>query len=113
MSMYKIAINDGAGAATRGIKKSHTFTRTVKAKDLAYALVEVWEDIFGESFEDTVRADYGKDLEDLNEDELDDINDFFEDPLFFVEDVDHRRRSGEPFVEEIYEDGKLIFSYFD
>ena len=111
MPMYKIVINDGAGAATRGIKKSHTFTRTVKAKDLAYALVEVWEDIFGESFEDTVRADYGKDLEDLNEDELDNINDFLEDPLFFVEDLDCS--SGDPFVEEIYEDGKLIFSYFD
>ena len=109
--MYKIVINDSAGAATRGIKKSHTFTRTVKAKDLAYALVEVWEDIFGESFEDTVREDYGKDLEDLNEDELDDINDFYEDPLFFMEDLDCS--SGDPFVEEIYEDGKLIFSYFD
>ena len=111
MLMYKIVINDGAGAAIRGIKKSHTFTRMVKAKDLAYALVEVWEDIFGESFEETVREDYGKDLEDLNEDELDDINDFFEDPLFFMEDLDCS--SGEPFVEEIYEDGKLIFSYFD
>ena len=111
MPMYKIVINDGAGAATRGMKRSHTFTRTVKAKDLAYALVEVWEDIFGESFEDTVRDDYGKDLEDLNEDELDDINDFYEDPLFFMDDLDCS--SGDPFVEEIYEDGKLIFSYFD
>lgn len=111
MPMYKIVINDSAGAATRGIKKSHTFTRTVKAKDLAYALVEVWEDIFGGSFEETVREDYGKDLEDLNEDELDDINDFYEDPLFFMETLDCS--SGNPFVEEIYEDGKLIFSYFD
>ena len=55
--------------------------------------------------------DYGKDLEDLNEDELDDINDFYEDPLFFMDDLDCS--SGNPFVEEIYEDGKLIFSYFD
>ena len=106
MPMYQIVINDGAGAATRGMERSHIFTRTVKAKDLAYALVEVWEDLFGESFEDTVRADYGKDLEDLNEDELDDINDFYEDPLFFVEDLDCS--SGEPFVEEIYEDGRRI-----
>ena len=111
MPMFKIVINDGAGAATRGMERSRTFTRTVEAKDLAYALVEVWEDIFEESFEDTVREDYGKDLEDLNEDELDDINDFFEDPLFFMGDLDCS--SGEPFVEEIYEDGKLIFSYFD
>ena len=111
MSTFKIAINDGVGAATRGMEGSHTFTRTVKAKDLAYALVEVWEDIFGESFKETVRDEYGKDLEDLNEDELDDINDFFEDPLFFMGDLDCS--SGEPFVEEIYEDGKLIFSYFD
>lgn len=102
--MYRIVINDGKGVTTKGIKKSHTFTRTVKAKDLAYALVEIWEDLFGESFEDTVRADYGKDLEDLNEDELDDINDFFENPLFFVEDLDHD--SGKPFIEEIYVDGK-------
>ena len=42
MPVFKIVINDGAGAATRGMKRSHTFTRTVKAKDLAYALVEVW-----------------------------------------------------------------------
>ena len=111
MPVFKIVINDGAGAATRGMKRSHTFTRTVKAKDLTYALVEVWEDIFGESFEDTVRDDYGKDLEDLNEDELDDINDFYEDPLSFMETLDCS--SGSPFVEEIYEDGKLIFSYFD
>ena len=111
MPVFKIVINDGAGAATRGIKKSHTFTRTVKAKDLAYALVEIWEDLFEESFEDTVRAEYGKDLEDLNEEEMSDIEDFYEDPLFFVEDLDCS--SGDPFVEEIYEDGKLIFSYFD
>ena len=111
MPVFKIVINDDAGAATRGMKRSHTFTRTVKAKDLAYALVEVWKDIFGESFEDTVRDDYGKDLEDLNEDELDDINDFYEDPLFFMDDLDCS--SGDPFVEEIYEDEKLIFSYFD
>ena len=111
MSTFKIVINDGAGAATRGMERSHTFTRTAKAKDLAYALVEVWEDIFGESFKETVRDEYGKDLEDLNENELDDINDFFEDPLFFMGDLDCS--SGEPFVEEIYEDGKLIFSYFD
>ena len=111
MPMYKIVINDGRGAATRGMERSRTFTRTVEAKDIAYALVEVWEDVFGESFEDTVRADYGKDLEDLNEDELDDINDFYEDPLFFMETLDCS--SGNPFVEEIYEDGKLIFSYFD
>ena len=104
MPMYRIVINDGKGATAKGIKKSHTFTRTVKAKDLAYALVEIWEDLFGESFEDTVRADYGKGLEDLDEDELDDINDFFEDPLFFVEDLDHD--SGKPFIEEIYVDGK-------
>lgn len=106
MPMFRIVINDGKGNTARGVKKSHTFTRTVRAKDLAYALVEVWEDLFGESFEDTVRADYGKDLEDLNEDELDDINDFFEDPLFFVEDLD--RDSGNPFIEEIYEDGKRV-----
>lgn len=106
MPMYKIVINDGRGATARGMERSRTFTRTVKAKDLAYALVKVWVDIFGESFEDTVRADYGKNLEDLNEDELDDINDFFEDPLFFVEDLD--RDSGNPFVEEIYEDGKRV-----
>ena len=111
MPVFKIVINDGAGAATRGIKKSHIFTRTVKAKDLAYALVEIWEDLFEESFEDTVRAEYGKDLEDLNEEEMSDIEDFYEDPLFFVEDLDCS--SGDPFVEEIYEDGKLIFSYFD
>ena len=106
MPMYRIVINDGKGITARGIKKSHTFTRTVRAKDPAYALVEVWEDLFGESFEDTVRAEYGKNLEDLNEDELDDINDFFEDPLFFVEDLDCD--SGEPFVEEIYEDGRRV-----
>ena len=111
MPMYKIVINDGRGAAARGMERSHTFTRTVEAKDLAYALVEVWEDIFGESFEDFVEDEYGKALEDLNEDELDDINDFYEDPLFFMETLDCS--SGEPFAEEIYEDGKLIFSYFD
>ena len=109
MPMYKIVINDGAGAATRGIKKSHTFTRTVKAKDLAYALVEVWEDIFGESFKETVRDEYGKSLEDLDEEELDDIKDFFEDPLIFVEDLDSD--SGEPFIEEIYENGRRVFPY--
>ena len=106
MPVFKIVINDGAGATTREIKKSHIFTRTVKAKDLAYALVEVWEDLFGESFEDTVRAEYGKDLEDLNEEEMSDIEDFYEDPLFFVEDLD--RDSGNPFIEEIYEDGKRV-----
>lgn len=111
MPVFKIVINDGEGAATRGIKRSHTIIRIVRAKDLANALIVVWEDIFGESFEDTVRDDYGKDLEDLNEDELDDINDFYEDPLSFMEDLDCS--SGNPFVEEIYEDGKLIFSYFD
>ena len=111
MPVFKIAINDGAGAATRGMERSHTIIRLVRAKDLANALIVVWEDIFGESFEDTVRDDYGKDLEDLNEDELDDINDFYEDPLFFMETLDCS--SGSPFVEEIYEDGKLIFSYFD
>ena len=111
MPVYKIVINDSKGAATRGMERSHIFTRTVEAKDLAYALVEVWEDIFGESFEDTVRAEYGKDLEDLNEEEMSDIEDFYEDPLFFVEDLDCS--SGDPFIEEIYEDGKLIFSYFD
>lgn len=111
MPTFKIVINDGVGAATRGMERSHTFTRTVRAKDLAYALVEIWEDIFGESFEETVRDEYGKDLKDLNEDELDDINDFYEDPLFFMGTLDCS--SGEPFVEEIYEDGKLIFSYFD
>lgn len=111
MPMFKIVINDGAGAATRGIGRSHIITRTVEAKDLAYALVEVWEDLFGMSFEDFVEDEYGKALEDLNEDELDDINDFYEDPLFFMNDLDCS--SGNPFVEEIYEDGKLIFSYFD
>lgn len=111
MPMFKIVINDGAGAATRGIGRSHIVTRTVEAKDLAYALVEVWEDLFGMSFEDFVEDEYGKALEDLNEDELDDINDFYEDPLFFMNDLDCS--SGNPFVEEIYEDGKLIFSYFD
>ncbi len=111
MSTFKIVINDGVGAATRGMERSHTFTRTVKAKDLAHALIEAWEDLFGESFEETVRDEYGKDLEDLSEEELDDINDFYEDPLFFMEDLDCS--SGSPFVEEIYEDGKLIFSYFD
>ena len=111
MPVFKIVINDGAGAATRGMERSHTFTRTVKAKDIAYALVEVWEDLFGMSFEDFVEDEYGKALEDLNEDELDDINDFYEDPLFFMNDLDCS--SGNPFVEEIYEDGKLIFSYFD
>ena len=111
MPVYKIVINDGAGAATRGMERSHTFTRTVEAKDIAYALVEVWEDLFGMSFEDFVEDEYGKALGDLNEDELDDINDFYEDPLFFMDDLDCS--SGNPFVEEIYEDGKLIFSYFD
>ena len=111
MPMFKIVINDGAGAATRGMERSHTFIRTVEAKDIAYALVEVWEDLFGMSFEDFVEDEYGKALEDLNEDELDDINDFYEDPLFFMNDLDCS--SGNPFVEEIYEDGKLIFSYFD
>ena len=111
MPMFKIVINDSAGAATRGMERSHIVTRTIKAKDLAYALVEVWEDLFGMSFEDFVEDEYGKALEDLNEDELDDINDFFEDPSFFMGDLDCS--SGEPFVEEIYEDGKLIFSYFD
>lgn len=111
MPMYKIVINDGVGAATRGMERSHIFTRTVEAKDPAYALVEVWEDLFGMSFEDFVEDEYGKALEDLNEDELDDINDFYEDPLFFMGDLDCS--SGEPFVEEIYEDEKLIFSYFD
>ena len=111
MPMYKIVINDGRGAATRGMKRSHILTRTVEAKDIAYALVEVWEDLFGMSFEDFVEDEYGKALEDLNEDELDDINDFYEDPLFFMGDLDCS--SGDPFVEEIYEDGKLIFSYFD
>ena len=111
MPMFKIVINDGAGAATREMERSHTFTRTVEAKDIAYALVEVWEDLFGMSFEDFVEDEYGKALEDLNEDELDDINDFYEDPLFFMNDLDCS--SGNPFVEEIYEDGKLIFSYFD
>ena len=111
MPMFKIVINDGAGAATRGMKRSHIITRTVEAKDLAYALVEVWEDLFGMSFEDFVEDEYGKALEDLSEEELDDINDFYEDPLFFMNDLDCS--SGEPFVEEIYEDGKLIFSYFD
>ena len=106
MSTFKIVINDGVGAATRGMERSHTFTRTVEAKDLAHALIEIWEDLFEESFEETVRDEYGKDLKDLNEDELDDINDFFEDPLFFVEDLDCS--SGEPFIEEIYEDGKRI-----
>lgn len=106
MSTFKIVINDGVGAATRGMERSRTFTRTVKAKDLAHALIEVWEDLFGESFEDTVRDEYGKDLKDLNEEELDDINDFYEDPLFFVEDLDCS--SGEPFIEEIYEDEKRI-----
>ena len=111
MPMFKIVINDGASAATRGMKRSHIVTRTVEAKDIAYALVEVWEDLFGMSFEDFVEDEYGKALEDLNEDELDDINDFYEDPLFFMETLDCS--SGNPFVEEIYEDGKLIFSYFD
>ena len=111
MPMFKIVINDGAGAATRGMKRSHMLTRTVEAKDIAYALVEVWEDLFGMSFEDFVEDEYGKALEDLSEDELDDINDFYEDPLFFMETLDCS--SGNPFVEEIYEDGKLIFSYFD
>ena len=54
MPVFKIVINNGAGAATRGMKRSHTFTRTVEAKDIAYALVEVWEDLFGMSFEDFV-----------------------------------------------------------
>ena len=111
MPMYKIVINDGKGNTARGIKKSHTFTRTVKAKDLAYALVEIWEDLFGESFEDTVRDEYGKDLKDLNEEEMDDINDFYEDPLVFIDEPDCS--SGEPFVEEIYENEKLIYSYLD
>ena len=111
MPMYKIVINDGRGAAARGMERSHIFTRTVEAKDIAYALVEVWEDLFGMSFEDFVEDEYGKALEDLNEEELDDINDFYEDPLFFMNDLDCS--SGNPFVEEIYEDGKLIFSYFD
>lgn len=111
MPVFKIVINDNEGAATRGIKRSHTIVRIVRAKDLANALIVVWEDLFGMSFEDTVREDYGKDLEDLSEEELDDINDFYEDPLFFMEDLDCS--SGSPFVEEIYEDGKLIFSYFD
>ena len=111
MPMYKIVINDGRGAATRGMERSRTLTRTVEAKDIAYALVEVWEGLFGESFEDFVEDEYGKALEDLNEDELDDINDFYEDPLFFMETLDCS--SGDPFVEEIYEDRKLIFSYFD
>ena len=111
MPVYKIVINDGAGAATRGMERSHTFTRTVEAKDIAYALVEVWDDLFRMSFEDFVEDEYGKALKDLNEDELDDINDFYEDPLFFMDDLDCS--SGNPFVEEIYEDGKLIFSYFD
>ena len=48
MPMYKIVINDGRDAATRGMERSRTLTRTVRAKDLAYALVEVWEDIFRE-----------------------------------------------------------------
>ena len=111
MPMFKVVINDGAGAATRGMERSHIFTRTVEAKDIAYALVEVWEDLFGMSFEDFVEDEYGKALEDLSEEELDDISDFYEDPLFFMNDLDCS--SGEPFVEEIYEDGKLIFSYFD
>ena len=111
MPVFKIVINDSEGAATRGIKRSHTIVRIVRAKDLANALIVVWEDLFEESFEDTVRAEYGKDLEDLNEEEMSDIEDFYEDPLFFVEDLDCS--SGDPFVEEIYEDGKLIFSYFD
>ena len=111
MSTFKIVINDGVGAATRGMEKSHTFTRTVKAKDLAHALIEAWEDLFGESFEETVRDEYGKDLKDLNEEEMDDINDFYEDPLVFIDEPDCS--SGEPFVEEIYENEKLIYSYLD
>ena len=111
MPMFRIVINNGKGNTARGMKKSHTFTRTVEAKDIAYALVEVWEDLFGMSFEDFVEDEYGKAFEDLNEEELDDINDFYEDPLFFMDDLDCS--SGNPFVEEIYEDGKLIFSYFD
>ena len=111
MSTFDIVINNGVGATTRGMERSHTFTRTVKAKDLAYALVEVWEDIFGESFEETVEDEYGKPIEDLNEEELDDLDDFYKEPLIFVEDLDCS--SGNPFVEEIYEDGNLIFSYFD
>lgn len=99
MSTFKIIINDGVGTATRGMKRSHTFTRTVKAKDLANALIKVWEDLFEESFEETI------------EEELDDVNEFYKDPLIFVENLDCS--SGEPFIEEIYEGKDLIFSYFD
>ena len=109
MSTFKMTINDGVGAATRGVKRFRTVTRTVEAEDLANALIEVWEDLFGMSFEETVKDEYGKDLEDLSEEELDDINDFYEDPLILVEDLDCD--SGKPFVEEIYEDGELIFSH--
>ena len=107
MSTFKITINDGVGTATREVKRSRTVTRTVEAEDLASALIEVWEDIFGMSFEETVKDEYGKDLEDLSEEELDDINDFYEDPLIRVEDLDCN--NGKPFVEKIYEDGELIF----
>lgn len=107
ISTFKIVINDGKGATAKEMEESHTFTRTVEAEDLANALIEVWEDIFGMSFEETVKDEYGKDLEDLSEEELDDINDFYEDPLIRVEDLDCN--SGEPFVEKIYEDGELIF----
>ena len=109
ISTFKIVINDGKGTTARGMKRSHTLTRTVKAENLAYALIEVWEDLFEESFKETVRDEYGKSLEDLDEEELDDIKDFFEDPLILVEDLDSD--SGEPFIEEIYENGRCIFPY--
>ena len=99
MSTFKIIINDGVGTAARGMKRSHTCTRTVKAKDLANALIKVWEDLFEESFEETI------------EEELDDVNEFYKNPLIFVENLDCS--SGEPFIEEIYEGKDLIFSYFD
>ena len=99
MSTFKIIINDGVGTATRGMNRSHTFTRIVKAKDLANALIKVWEDLFEESFEETI------------EEELDDVNEFYKDPLIFAENLDCS--SGEPFIEEIYEGKDLIFSYFD
>ena len=90
MKKYKFIINDGEGAATRGMRRNHTHSMTVAAKSLMGALRTIWE---------KVSDDYDDDLED------------YDDPYEFLNDMDCS--SGEPFIEEVYEDDKCVFTLFE
>lgn len=94
---YSFLICDGNGAASRGGEHDHFFTSSTEAPNLNVAIYNIWEDLFGDTFEDWIES-WGVDEEDEQE--------IYSDLLGYLDRLDVS--GGDPFILGIKEGSNVI-----